>query len=506
GYTDPSVSPDGEKVAFVHRRSGKAPYFRSDILVSGSDGSGQARVLTGNRKRFYSSPGWTPDGRRMIVAFYRIDGWKQFGGVLSLKPDGSEHKVIFRLKAETIRNDWSSASAIASPVMSPDGRKVLFVRLTELVYDDSGNLEVANLATGRTTVVARWSLGGSWSPDGTQIVHSRSASGDDGICSARGCVRGGRLFTINADGTGSKRLIPGRGFESEADWSNDGSRIVFQSNRNMPDSPDAYEVYSVDSGGGCLTWLTNGSPASTAPAWLAKPGEETSPEGCGSVGRRPLIEIPSPVQSLGRLAPEAWLGEQFHGLLVSDAMGRPAVEGLSLRYSALIYGDCARFGPSACGLQLETIEYPVCAVQGDIAEDVLGARSVKIRRGVPYVRSIGDGAQYDWVLSGPRIITVYRDDSATRPTRRQILDGIRAVGVGEASEPAGELPAAELPAIDIRRMKRVVRTFRQSGPVRRTADKLGMKPRAVRANLRMHRLLRKIAPVRTVNCPKVPSK
>ena len=60
-------------------------------------------------------------------------------------------------------------------------------------------------------------LGGSWSPDGTTIVFSRAAKDASGI------------YTMNADGTHVRRVVPLSIDETEQhpSWSPDGSRVAF---------------------------------------------------------------------------------------------------------------------------------------------------------------------------------------------------------------------------------------------------------------------------------------
>ena len=72
-------------------------------------------------------------------------------------------------------------------MISPDGTKLLFVRLGDFLYDETGRLEVLHLATSGRKLISRDSGGGSWSPDGMRIVHGLNIS--------------------KADGSGSRRLV-----------------------------------------------------------------------------------------------------------------------------------------------------------------------------------------------------------------------------------------------------------------------------------------------------------
>ena len=71
---------------------------------------------------------------------------------------------------------------------------------------------------------------------------------------------------MDADGGHPRRLTENEGSDEDPSWSADGTRIAFQSDRNLPGSR-SFEVYSIRADGGCLTWLTNGSAVSENPDW-----------------------------------------------------------------------------------------------------------------------------------------------------------------------------------------------------------------------------------------------
>lgn len=493
GYTEPAVSPDGDRVAFVNRRSGA--YFDgyvADVLVANADGTGVVKVLSGDRENYYSAPSWSPDGERFIVTYYRKRGRKRAGSILSIKPNGSDRRIIFRLKKEVNRGGFSFWPAAGKPVMSPDGTKVLFVRLADFKYDHDGLLEVADLGSGKTSVISRYSHGGSWSPDGSRIVHSKANTGDDEVCGSVGCETAGELMIVNADGTGSKNLLPGEGHEVDPDWSEDGSRIVFAANRNLPTSSDAYEIYSVKPDGGCLAWLTNGTPASVSPSWSVQEGASTVPASCGDNGLKTLPEVTVTPKVRG-LEITNWMGDDFRGQLFSGRLGPVPGE----HFTSLSYLDCSRFDPKRCGAGFTTLEFSTCFIRNSLAGFV-GDRKV---RGVPTFNSEGDGTTQVGAYSGEGFLLVMHETNNRYFSNHELLRGIRPF---DSTTNPRRLPPPVFPAAAIRRMNKVIRVHRRTGSVARTSRVLGMAKKSVLRNLKLRAALLRYGPIRTVECPKVP--
>ena len=153
-------SPDGTRIAFEGGPVPGHPAFRR-ILVVGADGRG-ARLL----------PGWAVDG-----------GF--FSGNLAWSPDGRE--VVF-------------AGRTAS-----DRRHGLY----RVAAD--GSTAPRRLAIG---AAVKYPSQPTWSPDGTRLAFSDSASGSIGD-----------LFVMNADGTDVRRVAVGG---TGPVWSPDGSMLAFR--------------------------------------------------------------------------------------------------------------------------------------------------------------------------------------------------------------------------------------------------------------------------------------
>jgi Tol biopolymer transport system component len=67
---------------------------------------------------------------------------------------------------------------------------------------------------------------------------------------------------MNADGSGQTNLTNNSAWDASPNWSPDGTRIAFESDRD-----DNWEIYVMNADGSDQTNLTNNSAYDTSPAW-----------------------------------------------------------------------------------------------------------------------------------------------------------------------------------------------------------------------------------------------
>lgn len=133
----------------------------------------------------------------------------------------------------------ASNEPISFPNWSPDGSRLAYVSFESkkpVVY-------VQSLVTGKRSAVAQFkgnNVTPAWSPDGQKLAVALSKDGHSL-----------QIYTVNADGSGVKRLTYSSGSDSAPSYSPDGKSIVFTSDRGG--SP---QIYRIAADGGDAARLT----------------------------------------------------------------------------------------------------------------------------------------------------------------------------------------------------------------------------------------------------------
>jgi TolB protein len=201
------------------------------IFIAAPDGSGERQLTHPTKRQSDDYPDVAPDGT--WVAFERC----QPGcGIFRVNADGTGLRRIDhgcppgRLPPRCVESSYAA--------ISPDGTEIAFQRAFGRIRHDQIDHQGIYRMRLDGTHVRRVSLPAKraaedtqpqWSPDGTKIVFTRF---NYGATRPRG---GEALFTVNADGSGRRKLTPWSLRAGDGpDWSPDGTQILFRS----PDTED----------------------------------------------------------------------------------------------------------------------------------------------------------------------------------------------------------------------------------------------------------------------------
>jgi TolB protein len=116
--TSPTWSPDGKELAFVASDGvdtikGNPP---SGIYIMNADGTG-ARRLTPPSANAENDPAWSPDGKWLAFASMDANWQTHVANIETVRANGTDVRQL------TTGGYWA-----AGPVVSPDGKKIIFYR------------------------------------------------------------------------------------------------------------------------------------------------------------------------------------------------------------------------------------------------------------------------------------------------------------------------------------------------------------------------------------------
>lgn len=203
----PSFSPDGARIAF----SSDHDQGRYDIYCINTDGTGLTRLTDGQGS--YTEPAWSPDGA-LIACERSVSGASR---VFLMRSDGSEGQVLGSRSYETWGPAWLSDGSALVVTTSRGGDPDL------IVIDTSGGCQRYVAASNDSEDEA------CPSPDGQWAIYTvlESSSGLDGE-TLRTHIWKRSLTDITAPRV---QLTYGDCIDQSAEYSPDGTRLIFVSNR-----------------------------------------------------------------------------------------------------------------------------------------------------------------------------------------------------------------------------------------------------------------------------------
>ena len=219
--TDPQLSPDGRRVAFVVTTlSEERDEYLSNIWVV-DVASGVPRRFTAGPRRDLE-PRWSPDGSRL--AFLSERTAKDKLQLYVMPADGGEPTKLTALD--------NGVSAIA---WAPDGARLAFVSAVGGYKEPEGEDEKRKSRPARVITSVKYRF------NGEGFIYDRRP----------------HVFVVSLDGASPTQITDGDFIDADPTWSPDGESLVFASARHgARDDDDASDLWRVPAKGGTPQRLT----------------------------------------------------------------------------------------------------------------------------------------------------------------------------------------------------------------------------------------------------------
>ncbi len=239
--TNPTVSPDGNRIIFQSDRSG-----RRALYVRSVDGGPVIAFLDSGDEPRYAD--WSPDGDRVVFAA-EVDGEDD---IFVIDIDGTNRQRLTKHPARDGHPRWS-----------PDGSRIFFnservASEPEAPQTGEDVVDIFSVRSDGTDLTRHtWCRSEcsypSISPDGTRLLYRRVfwTVGEDGTR-----VRNSEIVAANLDGSDEVNLTQDPAYDVYPIWSHDGRWVYFSSVR--PAAERQMHVWRIPAEGGSPERLTEG--------------------------------------------------------------------------------------------------------------------------------------------------------------------------------------------------------------------------------------------------------
>lgn len=230
--SDLAISPDGKKIAFTRNvTNNDEDRYESHLWITSENAEPQQFTYgLGND----SSPIWSRNGNTIyFLSTRQVKGQKKDKTRLwAIQANGGEARLVVEVK-----------NSIESPILSPDGNKVLFLSSIEEDSEARGDSEESDVLWIKKLIYKR---DGALKFNPYTRKHVLVSSIDEGEYCQLTC---GPYDVLSCD------------------WSPDGDKIAFVTNIEDYDRSNFRDVYIVSTDGGNPKKVTNGRIMATTVAW-----------------------------------------------------------------------------------------------------------------------------------------------------------------------------------------------------------------------------------------------
>jgi len=235
---EPSISPDGTKVAYSRQDPQRTI---KSIWIMNIDGTNKTQLTQGDFDA--ENPAWSPDGSQIVFEYYLNN---DNSDLYIINADGSGMTGLTDTETDETQPTWSTGDTIA---FSYDFNGDEYLDICVINPDGTGFKE---LISGSTDTGINL-FDPVWNPDGTKIAY-------------QGFTTTGlpRLFVADADGGNSSAITTNDFAPFQPTWSPDGNFLAFS---NLSYGTVNYVIWTINPDGSGATKITSEEEISQFPSW-----------------------------------------------------------------------------------------------------------------------------------------------------------------------------------------------------------------------------------------------